>query len=513
MKQEVWVTYARISDKDQSRYSIPEQLKEMRNYAQLHNKTLDKEFVEKGKSAFTFDRPEWKDLEKYLKQNKHVTGLLVYSVDRFSRADLMDAYVKLHEIERRLKVKVYTCDEDPDQDRNSMVFQLIRTVKLLEANSEYNKIKERTNRGIHGALTSGRFCNRAPRGYLNGKDPVAKDSNGKPLPLLVIDKAKAPYIRKVFQLYHEGAELHQIWRMVPELKIKGRSTIKDILQNCLYAGLVYVKPYKGKPGYHTDGVHEAIIPKHQYYAIQKRLQRRGITVQPSYDVWLRGVLLCHCGRQMTAGNSRSSTGRYYWYYRCDTHLKNYSATKLHAQFMEVLQNLSKDKKSIQWMQATITDAINKSQAKKGGDIMRIKLELSKVQDKLKTTQERFLLNQDIDPMIYTKVVNDLKAEESRLEIELEKKSVDTAKMKTLINDLLPRLERISEVFEMCTLHQKQLFITTVFSDQVYYIDGIYRTPTILPIFADKLLILKEKRLLEIQQPIEKNGGVSFGTVK
>lgn len=43
--------------------------------------------------------------------------------------------------------------------------------------------------------------------------------------------------------------------------------------------------------------------------------------------------------------------------------------------------------------------------------------------------------------------------------------------------------------------------TIQFVKQVFYSDGIYRTQKIHPLFADKALVLKEKRLIEIDKTL------------
>jgi DNA invertase Pin-like site-specific DNA recombinase len=487
------VGYKRLSDKDQSNNSLNNQEVGIIDYCRNNNLELEKIFTDNGKSAFTFDRPEWIKLEEYIKKNKRVKYLIVYHLDRFSRANLMDALIKLHEIEVKLKVKVLTVTDPVNMDSNDLGVQLMRTINLLFSNNERNRIQDRTKDGIYRSLASGRYCNMAQIGYKNGRDEQNK-------PLLVIDKEKAKYIRKVFKLFNEGMKIEAIRKEVPELKLKGNSAIQRILSNPVYAGLIELPAYKGKPAMEVNAIHEPIIGKYEYYAAKNKLNRR-IVIQPSEDVWLRGILHCHCGRLMTAGNSRSHTGKYYWYYKCQEHQINFPAKKLHAQFKEILDELTFSDKSINFIREKLLQSINEHQSKKGGNIMRLKLALSKVQKKIEETQTRYLLNPDIDPKIYSKVITELKEEESKIEINITKATTDTGTLVGLLNDLLPSLKNLSKVFFNFPVHQQQLFINTVFSRPLSYFEEIYRTPNIYPVFADKVLILKEKRLLEIEQPL------------
>ena len=48
------------------------------------------------------------------------------------------------------------------------------------------------------------------------------------------------------------------------------------------------------------------------------------------------------------------------------------------------------------------------------------------------------------------------------------------------------------------------FGRVAFNNSLFYENGIYRTPYLHPIFASKRLLLKEKKLLEVEQLVEKN---------
>ena len=77
--------YARISQDDQSLYSIRTQIESMRRYAELHGFTVDEEniFVEDF-TATKLDRPELGRIRKLIRDRK-IAVLLAYSSDRFNR--------------------------------------------------------------------------------------------------------------------------------------------------------------------------------------------------------------------------------------------------------------------------------------------------------------------------------------------------------------------------------------------------------------------------------------------
>ena len=431
------IGYCRISVADQSNNSLNDQSIVITEYCKFNNLTLTKIFTDNGKSAFTFDRPEWKQLEKYIKENKSVKYLVVKHIDRFSRATLMDALVKLHEIEEKLKVKVLTVSDRVDQNSNELGVQMLRTMNLIFSNNERNRIQERVKDGIYRSYAEGRFCGMAPYGYNNARDPKDADK-----PLIQINEEKAVHIRKIFRLYKQGLNPEAIRKEVRKdgFKQTGNSAIQDILSNPIYAGILMLPAHKGQPGREVNALHKPIISKIDFYSVQSRLNKRTVTTQASEDVWLRGALYCHCGRKMTAGNSRGRHGKYYWYYKCSEHRKDYSATKLHTQFKEILDTISFSESSIEFYQANLMSKIEEYQNKKGGNIMRSKLALQKIQKKIEETQTRYLLNPGIvEPYIYSKAITELRADESRLQMDLSKSKTDTDTMVAMAKELLPKL--------------------------------------------------------------------------
>ncbi len=493
------VGYCRISDKDQSHNSIEDQKIRITEYCERNGITLERLFVEEGKSAFTFNRPEWKGLEAYLKRNKQVKYLIVKHIDRFSRAELLDALIKIDEIENKLKVKIVSIEDPINQNTSDLGVQLMRTIKLLMSNNELNRIKERTNDGIYRSLSNGRYCNMAPYGYKNSRDNENK-------PLLKIDTERAPIIKKIFRWYNEGKEIEEVKKLAIEagLTRKGRSVIQEILDQPAYAGLIRVPAYKGNPEKIVSAVHAPIVSEHDFWAAQQRLHQKSRKVQKREEVFLRGILQCHCDRFLTAGNSKGRTG-YYWYYICPDHKKNLSAKKLHDQFLKILDELSFTSDQVEWYRKMITEGIENRYQNRGGAIMRAKLELQKVEKKLEAIQTKYLMEHEhIDANVYAKVVSELNLKKGELQKKVHELTINVKVYYDAVNEVLPNLMNLRETFLGWPLHQQQLFITTVFRHPFRYVDGIYRTSYIDPLFADKALILKEKGLLIVEQSFSKS---------
>lgn len=231
------------------------------------------------------------------------------------------------------------------------------------------------------------------------------------------------------------------------------------------------------------------------------LQSNVCDTQRRESVYLKGAVRCQCGQILSSDKARGKSGKYYQYYVCRIHRKNHSALKLHKQMSEVMEVLSLSADQVleigEKLKGMIDDRINN----KGGDLMRARLNLQKIQDRITATQERFLLQPDIDQKVYNKVIAGLKADEVRLHQQISELGSSGKDFHSVLTDLLPRLVSIRSVFEQLPLIRKTAFIQAVFGKSLWYEDGSFRTPYLHPLFADKAVELKEKGLLTIQKPV------------
>lgn len=497
------VGYARISQEEQSRTSLEDQPIEITDYCQRNNLNLAHIFVENGKSAFTFNRPEWLKLEAYIKQNKAVKYLVVKHIDRFSRADLVDALIKIREIEEKLKVKILTVKDTLTQDRSELGFKILRTMELLMSNNERNRIQERTKDGTYRTLTQGRWSSLAPYGYKN-----ARDDNNKPI--LLVDEMKADKVRQVFTMFSQGINAFEIARKL-DINTSNRSFVTEMLQKSIYAGIIQVPAYKNKPAYETTSINEPLITKTLFYQVQSMLNRKGNKYHGNEDVWLRGVLRCHeCGKLMTAGKSKG-TGGEYWYYKCGTHRKNYAAKKLHEQFLKILDECSLPIESLAAIKQSLITKIDEMRTNRGGDFMRLKMELAKLKKKITDVQERYLATGDIDASIYQKTMHDFKAKEVGIEQQINDLHDTDIDLYGKIDELMVVLNNLRDTFEKLPVHLKQRFILVQltanlsFSGQLFYADKVH------PLFAHNVDRLNALGLIEIKNLSEKIEEVCGGT--
>lgn len=130
-----------------------------------------------------------------------------------------------------------------------------------------------------------------------------------------------------------------------------------------------------------------------------------------------------------------------------------------------------------------------------------KRELSGIQQRLDNAEEKFI-NKELDAATYYKWRSRYQQEESIIKNYITDASRPATELLSFFRTQLPKLSNLQWQYQQADLHTKQAILRAVFNSQLYYYDGSYRTPYILPAFATKAATLKGKRLLIIEQPLQ-----------
>ena len=122
------------------------------------------------------------------------------------------------------------------------------------------------------------------------------------------------------------------------------------------------------------------------------------------------------------------------------------------------------------------------------------IELHEIQQKLFTLEEKWIGNEitrdtyDRWYSIYNNTVTDLKGAIHRL-------SADVGGVFKILKRNLNLLSNLPMVYNACNTLQKREFVNMVFDSNLYYQDGIYRTPTMMRMFTHNALTMKQKGYL------------------
>ena len=326
--------YARVSTPRQAEkdLSIPDQLRQLREYCKGQNLSIACEYIEPGASATDDRRPVFQQMIADAGQDPPpYAAIVVHSRSRFFR-DLFEFLG----YERRLKragVRVVSItqqtSDDPAGEMASKIFSLFDEYQSKE-NGKH------TLRAMQENARQG-FCNgsRPPFGFRT-VDAPARGNKGQHKKRLAIDAAEAAIVRRIFDLYLNGVAMgcKSIAYFLNErgITLRGRrwmrARVHEVLANPAYAGEYYFNRIDGKtrkpkpPSEWVKVAVEPIIDPAIFHRVQlRRSARAPAVVAPrvvNSPTLLTGLLKCACcGAGMTLATGK---GGRYRYYKCNTRI-------------------------------------------------------------------------------------------------------------------------------------------------------------------------------------------------
>ena len=322
--------YARKSTDDEDRQilSIEAQLVELRAFAKRENLFVYKELVEKM-TAKEPGRPFFNEMLKAVEKGE-AEGILAWHPDRLARNSIDGGriiYLLDRGIIKNLKFPTYRLD-------NNAQGKFMLSIAFGQSKYYIDSLSENVRRGIRLKLNKGIWPQWAPVGYLNDRNTHT----------IVIDKNKAPLIRKAFELYSTGNfTLERLASTINACGLTGRrnkpvsaSNYQAMLMNPFYFGLMRFN------GEIYEGTHEPIITKKLFDKCQEVMRRRGKPKKSIRQFVFRGLMMrCgECGRMITAETKKGHN-----YYRCtkrftDCKQKYVREEVLAAQIRTIIQKVS-----------------------------------------------------------------------------------------------------------------------------------------------------------------------------
>jgi site-specific DNA recombinase len=351
------VLYARVSSEEQEKegFSIPAQLKLLRDYAlqqglDLVSEYLDVETAKKpGRPGFTamvaFFNKETK--RKHLDDRCRV--LLVEKTDRLYR-NLKD-YVTIDDLD----VEVHFVKENvvlsPDSHSSE---KFMHGIKVLMAKNYVDNLGEEVRKGLREKAEQGVWPRKAPLGYRNFVRPDGKKG-------IEPDPDSAPLVRRMFEWYATGNySLHQVVQMVKDSGLNfGRCHNLAATAHAIFCNRIYYGEFKWN-GKIYQGVHAPLIPRELWQRVQEMMRRRG-TRKPRrvrHVFAFSGLLTCgHCGCALVGEIKK---GRYIYYhctgYKGKCPERYVREEVLEARFTKVLRDLRFDADVLGW----VTEALRES---------------------------------------------------------------------------------------------------------------------------------------------------------
>jgi DNA invertase Pin-like site-specific DNA recombinase len=318
------ILYIRVSTLDQAirgdqpeGFSIPAQREACKRKAKGLKAIVIDEYVDRGESARSADRPELQRMLTDLRdRKKDIDYIIVHKVDRLARSLYDDVMIGLaiQKAGAQLISVTENIDETPS---GKLLHGIMATIaEFYSRNLAAEALKGATQKAKRGGTPY-----RAPLGYIN----VVRHINEREARTVIVDPDRGTFITWAFKRYATGD--YSVKAIAEELYKRGlrnrrtgtsmsrpvgRSGIAKMLHNRYYAG--YVK-YNGVEyrGRHKPLVSAAVFANVQAISDNHRCGRR----KRVHDHYLIGTLYCgQCGRRMSYTVSVNRYKNDYPYFYC-----------------------------------------------------------------------------------------------------------------------------------------------------------------------------------------------------
>ena len=371
------VIYARVSSKEQEKegFSIPAQLKLLREYATSNEIEITEEFVD-VETAKRAGRTSFGQMLAFLESNTDCRAILVEKTDRLYR-NFRD-YVELEDLD--LEIHLVKENEIISKDSRSHA-KFIHGIKVLLAKNYIDNLSEEVKKGMLEKAEQGEFPGKAPFGYKN--DRVQK--------ILVPDENYAPLVRQMYETYARGGiSLSGLRDMIYQEGWRTRtgkkmplSLVERILKNPIYFGEFTWRKTQFK------GNHAPLVSKELFDAVQIALRKGGGQRQGRREFLFRGLLKCeHCGCALVGEIKK---GKYVYYHCTQARGKCKQPwvreETIDSLFGEVFRAIRVDDTTIREVVRALTDSHSKEREFREREVARLERKSSDLQSKLDRAYE------------------------------------------------------------------------------------------------------------------------------
>ncbi len=317
------ISYLRVSTARQSSggvdgdgFSIPAQREANRRRAHALGALVVAEFVERGRSGRSADRPALQRMLGYV-QSHAVDLVIVHKIDRLARNRADDANLTntIHRSGARLVSSIEAIDVTPSG-------RLLHGIMASIAEFYSQNLATEVKKGMRQKVLQGGSVGRAPLGYLNTR---THDTGSTERRVVTVDPERGPHITWAFRTYATGT--WSVIQLAEALNRRGLTTrptastpagpvtlrtVHHLLKNPYYTGVVTLN------GAEHPGNHDPLVDPVTWATVQDMLTaRRNGQRSRVHNHYLKSTVYCiECGRRLIIQYTRSRSERVYQYFVC-----------------------------------------------------------------------------------------------------------------------------------------------------------------------------------------------------
>jgi site-specific DNA recombinase len=408
------VVYARVSSKEQEKegYSIPAQLKLLKDYAAQEGFAVVQEYVD-VETAKTAGRGSFGDMVAYLRAHPSVRALLVEKTDRLYR-NLKD-WVTIDELD----MEVHLPKEGVVLSRDSRSSEkFMHGIKVLMAKNYIDNLSEETKKGMLEKAEQGIWPSAAPLGYRN-----VDSANGKRV--IEPDSEVAPHVTRMFERYAAGGlALRDVAKKAradgfsyrKSGKAVPTSTVHKILRNRLYMGEF---EWNGRV---YQGCHQPLVTRDLWERVQDMMDGRNASKhrRVKHDFAFSGLIACgHCGCSVVGEIKKQK----YIYYHCTGYKGKCDEPYVREEVLEekfgaLLGRLVFDDEVLDWVRHALHDSHADERREHEQAIEKLRAEYDRLQNRIHAAYVD-KVDGAIDAQFYEKVAAEWQSDQDRCLRDIE----------------------------------------------------------------------------------------------
>ncbi|WP_233581810.1 hypothetical protein [Flavobacterium macacae] len=174
------------------------------------------------------------------------------------------------------------------------------------------------------------------------------------------------------------------------------------------------------------------------------------------------------------------------------------AVKAHEQFLQVCELMSIPQNKLLEIRKGSNNSLEENLKVNKQTILEKKSVLEETQEKMFSVEEKWIKN-EISKDTYERWYSNYSSTILSCKGAIERLSKVENKAFSILQNNLDMLGDVKEVYLRSDIMQKREFVKLVFDSNLYYQEGIYRTPTMMDILSVNYLKMKEKGLLNYQK--------------
>lgn len=453
------VLLCRVSSKEQeeSGYSLPAQEKLLKEYSQKKDFKLMKVFSISESASGKKQREIFDSMMKYTKKHQ-VKVLICEKADRLTRnfkdMVMIDEWLDMDE-ERQ----VHLVKDSLILHKNSRSQEKLNWgIRILFAKNYIDNLSEEVKKGQKEKIAQGWLPTKPPLGY--------KTVGEKGRKIHVIDKQKAPLIKKMYELYSTGN--YSVKTLVEKMYEEGlrNNTGNKLVKSRLHSLLTdpfYIKKNRWN-GELYPGKQDAFISTELFDKVQNLLKSKTTPRYRKHNHLFKGILKCaECKGTITWEVQKGII-----YGHCN-HYKNCSQKtwskepEVEAQLKDGLSILQiKNKRLVDW----IRKALKESHKDEVEYYSSTQNELQEQHDRIKQRLDRLYddkLDGKISEDFYENKFKQFSEEKERVVSSIQRHSHADTKYLQLGSTLYDLSQRATDIYDKAKIDDKRQLLRLVFS--------------------------------------------------